>query len=255
MNLLTSLRSELLKTKRTPALYFTIAAGAFSPFMSVLDAVFGAGVPKSEGSFIFNTMMTDKFQMTSLVVFPLFIVLICTLLPQIEFRNNAWKQVFASPQTKANVFIAKFINVQLMIVLFLIVNQLTMLLAVVILHFKIPSLHVLNQSVNGYEVIGNIANAYVALLSICAFQFLLGMRFKNFIIPLAIGISGWIVGILLSIEMESSIAKYLPQSFHAYVSFSKYKPILNGVLWTSVAYAFGLLIIGFIDFSRNGKRG
>ena len=40
MSLFITLRSELFKIKRTAALYFTIAAAAFGPFMSMLDLVF-----------------------------------------------------------------------------------------------------------------------------------------------------------------------------------------------------------------------
>ncbi|HYH14152.1 MAG TPA: ABC transporter permease, partial [Flavisolibacter sp.] len=104
MNLLVSLRSEVLKNKRTAALYLTLIAAAFGPFMSLLDVLLGEGVAADDRAIIFNKLMTVKFQMTGLAIFPIFLILICTLLPQIEFKNNAWKQVLASPQTKSNIF-------------------------------------------------------------------------------------------------------------------------------------------------------
>src|SRR5690349_1843955 len=46
---------------------------------------------------------------------PMYIILICAMIPQIEYKNNAWKQVFSSPQSTANIFFSKFLTVHLMI--------------------------------------------------------------------------------------------------------------------------------------------
>src|SRR4051812_4007276 len=123
MGLLISLRSEIFKTKRSTLFYLTFLAAVFGPMMSLLDLIFD-GVQAEDRNVILNKMFTAKFQMTNFVMLPMFIILICTLLPQIEYKNNAWKQVLTSPQTKANVFAAKFINIQLLIVTFLVINQL-----------------------------------------------------------------------------------------------------------------------------------
>ncbi len=131
MKLLVSLRSEIFKTKRTAPLYFTVAAAAFSPLMSMLDLIFD-GVDEDHRKDIFNEMFTTKFMMTGAVILPWFIILTCTLLPQIEYKNNTWKQVLTSPQTKGNVFLAKFINVQVLIVVFLLTNLLLMFVGAVI---------------------------------------------------------------------------------------------------------------------------
>src|SRR5690606_25656655 len=100
-----------------------------------------------------------------------------------------WKQVLTSPQTKSNVFAAKFINIQLLIGVFLITNLLLMFICTIVLHFMEPSLNVLNQPLNGYNVFMTRVISYVALLAICCIQFWLGLKFKNFIIPIAIGIA------------------------------------------------------------------
>src|SRR5688572_847504 len=196
MSLLISLRSEILKTKRTASFYLTICAAAFGPLMSMLDIIFD-GLEPGDRDFIFNKFLTTKFQMTGFVMLPFFLILISTLLPQIEYKNNAWKQVLASPQTKSNVFLAKFINVQLLIITFILITQLMMFVNVIILHFREPSLNVLNQPVNGYQVLMTIVSGYLAILAISAIQFWLGLRFRNFIIPIAIGFACWLIGSML----------------------------------------------------------
>ena len=105
MNFLTSLRCEMLKTKRTASFYLTIVAAAFAPLMTLLDIMIGEGIPPSERNTFLNRLFIDKFQMVGLLAFPIFLILICTLLPQTEYKNNTWKQVLTSPQSKWNVFL------------------------------------------------------------------------------------------------------------------------------------------------------
>ena len=91
-------------------------------YLGMLDLFFDGVQPDKRG-IIFNEMFTTRFGMTGALSFPLFIILVCTLLPQIEYKNNTWKQVLTSPQTKWNIFLAKFINLQLFILLFIAANQ------------------------------------------------------------------------------------------------------------------------------------
>ena len=251
MSLLKSLRSEVLKTKRTSPLYFTMAAAAFAPFMSMLDILLD-GVGNEHKNDIFNEMIIKKFQITGIMILPIFLILICTLLPQIEYKNNTWKQVLTSPQTKSNVFAAKFINIQLFIGVFFITNLLFMFLGVVILHFMEPSLDVLNQPLNGYHVLLARSSTYVALLALCCIQFWLGLKFKNFIIPIAIGIACWFAGTILVMQ-GVGFAAYFPYSFHAYGRFPKYNPLDNSIGWTSVGFACLFLLLGFLDFRRRSR--
>lgn len=249
MSLLVSLRSEMLKTKRTASFYLTIAAAAFGPLMSMLDIIFD-GIEPGDRDFLFNKFLTTKFQMTGFVMLPFFLILICTLLPQIEYRNNAWKQVLASPQTKSNVFLAKFINAQLLIVTFILITQVLMFVNVVIIHFREPSMNVLNQPVNGYQVLMTMVSGYLSILAISAVQFWLGLRFRNFIIPIAIGFACWLIGSMLVLQTTSDFAGYFPYSFHVYGKHPEYRPEANVVGLTSFVYAVVFLVIGFLDFRK-----
>jgi lantibiotic transport system permease protein len=254
MSLAISLRSEILKTKRTASFYLTLIAAAVIPIIFILDMTVDGISPENKHN-IFSKMFEEGFKMTGFVVFPMFVILISTLLPQIEFKNNAWKQVFASPQTKVSVFAAKFINIHLLIIVFLVINQLLVFLAAVILHLMEPTWHVLSQPINGYNIFTDVLNSYVTVLALGTFQFWLGLRFKNFIVPIAIGISCWVVGCILVLEYHSSYAAYFPYSFHVYNLFPKYKPQLNAIEWTSGAYALLFIVLGFIDFNTRRKKG
>jgi hypothetical protein len=249
MNLIISLRSELLKT-RTASFYLTVIGAAVGPVMFLLNDLLDEGETDSLKKDSLNALFKILSDMNGTALFPLFVILICTLLPQIEYRNNTWKQVFTSPQTKFNVFLAKFINVHLLMLVFLIATHLFMFLAVVAINFIKPTLNLFKHPLDGSTVLVNAANAYILLLAVCAIQFWLGLRFRNFIVPIGIGFALWLAGTIMTVQYKSNLVFYFPYCFHAFPVSTKLKSQITQVAWTSLEYALLFLIIGFFDFRR-----
>lgn len=249
MKLLFALRSEMLKTKRTASFYFTLVLAAFIPAILLLNILTGgsdlAAISKDPSNGIFQ-LGTER---TVIAFFPIFVILVCTLQPQIEYRNNTWKQVFASPQTKGNVFLAKFLTINMFIVLFLIANLVFLSLVIVVTYFSNPALNLLQQPFDAVGLVVRTANTYSAMLALCTFQFWLGLRYRNFIIPIAVGLVLWITGTVLIFE-ESSLVDFFPYSFQVFPIVSKLQPKMAQVAWISVAYTAIFLLLGFIDFRR-----
>jgi len=249
MNLLISLRSELLKT-RTASFYLTLIGAAVGPVMYLLNILLDEGESDSLKKDPLNAIFKILSEMNGTALFPLFVILICTLLPQIEYRNNTWKQIFASPQTKVNVFLAKFMNVHLLMLVFLIATHVFMLLAVVVINFIKPALNLFEHPLNGSAVLVNAANAYILVLAICAIQFWLGLRSRNFIVPIGIGFALWLAGTIMTVQYKSNLVFYFPYSFNAFPVSTKLKSQLTQIAWTSLGYALLFLIVGFFDFRR-----
>ena len=249
MNLVISLRSEILKTKRTASLYFTLIGAAVVPFIFLLNLLMDDDLDGTKKDPL-NSLFKLQAEINGLAFFPWFIILACTLLPQIEFRNNTWKQVFSSPQSKGMTFLAKFLNIQLLMLLFLISTHVFMFLAIFIAYFVEPTLNIFGSSLNGYPVLVNAVNAYITMLALCALQFWMGLRFRNFIVPIAVGLSLWLAGTMLALEFHSSLANYFPYSFQIFHTSDKFKHALDQVAWTSVGYAALFLFLGFLDFRK-----
>src|SRR5687767_9895589 len=249
MNLLISLRSELLKTRKA-SFYLTLIGAAVGPVMFLLNVLLDENEIDPSQKDPLNAVFKILSDMNGTALFPLFVILICTLLPQIEYRNNTWKQVFASPQTKVNVFLAKFMNVHLLMLVFLIATHLFMLLAVAGINFIKPALNLFEHPLNGITVLVNAANAYILLLAVCAIQFWLGLRFRNFIVPIGIGFALWLTGTIMAVQYKSNLVYYFPYSFPAFPVSTKLKSQLTQVAWTSLGYALLFLIVAFFDFRR-----
>jgi hypothetical protein len=249
MNLLISFRSEILKTKRTPSFYLTIITAAIIPLMFLLDVCFdGVSEPNRKDSL--NAFFRQGFMMTGVLIFPMFVILVCTLLPQIEYKNNTWKQLFASPQTMPTLFFAKFLNVHLLILTYLVTYNIFMAIAIVAVHFIDPALHLLNQPLDGTALLTKNVNSYLAVLAVSAIQFWIGFHFKNFIVPIAIGIALWFAGSMMLLEFRSASAAYFPYSYLGFTTFPQYKSKIAEIELRSATYAVVFLIIAFVDFRR-----
>jgi hypothetical protein len=248
MSLITSLRSEILKTRRTAAFYFTVIGAAAVPAIYLLNVILDEISDAKKDPF--NKMFKLSFEMNSLIFFPWFVILICTLMPQIEYKNNTWKQVFASPQKKIAVFTAKFLSIHLLLLFYIVANNLFMFMVAVLTHFIMPELDLLNQPLDVHKLLVNSTNLYLTVLAICALQFWLGLRFRNFIVPIAIGLALWFAGTYMVFESNSVYVKYFPYSFQIFSSLPKIKSQLNHVEWTSLCYSVIFLALGFVDFYR-----
>jgi lantibiotic transport system permease protein len=88
------------------------------------------------------------------------------------------------------------------------------------------------------------------VLALSAIHFWLGIRSKNFILPIGVGLALWLTGTLLVLEFKASWATYFPYSFQSITLSSQTRPYLEQVMWTSAGYAVLVLLIGFLDFRR-----
>ncbi|MBB1285149.1 ABC transporter permease [Flavisolibacter sp. BT320] len=250
MSLLIALRSEIIKTKRTASFYFTLLGAAPVPAIFLLNVLTGGGDLKDTRNDPLNAIFELGLERSGLIFFPMFVILVCTLLPQIEYRNHTWKQVMASPLTRASVFGAKFLNIQALILLFLATSLLYLGVVIIIIHFAMPDLQLLQQPFNGLLVLQNAFDLYVCLLAVSAIQFWIGMRSKNFIVPVAIGFVMWLTGTFLTMEYKSDLSVYFPYSYQAFPIVSVFKSHLQEVQLISLGYTAFFLLLGFLDFKR-----
>jgi hypothetical protein len=244
MSLLISLRSELIKIKRTASLKLCFITAALIPAILFLESLELSsdgrkGLPWSQH-------FLGGSEQINLAILPLFIILISTLLLQTEYRDKTWKQVFSSPQKLINVFLAKFIILHLLILLFLLSYNLYLIITGVSIELLHPELFDRGFNLPGL-LIAN-AQTYFLIFGISAIQFWLSLRFKNFIAPIAIGFVLWFMAPMMIFELKWAIADKYPYSFSILSMHPKYKANISTYQWYSLANAVFFLAIAFVDF-------
>src|SRR5215207_9933187 len=127
-----SVRSEWLKTRRSLTTWVVVGAASFVPaIVLMIRLTRPAGLPALYRSPDFWTRLwISMWESMALMVLPLTIIVLVSLVTQIEYRNNTWKQLHASPQPLGRIFFAKLLVIFALVVeLFVCFNVAVYLLA------------------------------------------------------------------------------------------------------------------------------
>lgn len=189
MQLINSIKSEWLKTRKSASSWLSIIGGLFIPIIFIIGFLYNHKTIATYGE-EGNNWTSHFFQVwQAMVVFllPMGLVLATSLITQMEFRNNTWKQLHTTPQHFRTIFVAKFIVILLMTLQFFVFFNLGFLLSGIL-----PSLifdHSLpNASFPFDQFFTSNGKIFLTCLPILAFQFLISLRFKNFLVPIGVGL-------------------------------------------------------------------
>ena len=185
----------------------------------------------------------DTLESMAVFLLPIGIALAGSVIAQVEFRNNAWKQTHTQPQTFTTVFFAKLAVILVMLVQFFVLFNVGVYLSAVLpgLFFAapyppepLPLLFFLRES----------ASYFVACLPIVALQYLLSLQFRNFLVPLGAGIGLWILSIAVLPWEYGHLFPYAYTGLHYLHSVGRYTrdipllPLAAGyfVIFTAISY-------------------
>lgn len=258
MSFALSARSEILKTRRTASFWLSIMGAGFIPTLFFL-----AYTLKPEGAINsfrgapWRMHFMNGWQALNAFLFPMFVVLICSLIPQIEYRNNTWKQVFSSPQSVGNIFFSKFLTIHLMIFFFYLLFNAFMLLTGIGVNLLHDRFTFLDVPVDWAELMKLNFKTYVSVLGISAIQYWLSLRFKNFIAPIGIGLA-LLIASLIAMGMGWEHIFKMPFAHPALTLRSMVmpnRPVLENHELNSIGYFLVFLAIGFLDLRLRKEKG
>ncbi len=123
----------------------------------------------------------------NVALLPMGIILAISLITQLEYKNNAWKQLHATPQRFTTIFVSKFVIILLMQAQLFVFFNIGVYLSAIIPSLVLagvpyppepfPFMHFIRES--GYYFIDS--------LPIIAIQYLLALQFKNFLVSIGTG--------------------------------------------------------------------
>lgn len=253
MSLAISFRSEFLKTKRSPVWILTLVMAAFAPVFMLLVFQEEHDGQLSDQVKVINKGAWDFYYyqgigMISVVFMPMFIILMSTLLPQIEYRNHTWKQVLASPQSFGKLYFSKFVIFQIFILCFIIASLCFIGLSGVVSNMLNPKFNFYAHRLDWTKMLTMTVKAYGAILALSGIQFWMGIRFKSFLLPIGVGVLCSILGMINMLGFHVIDAAKFPYTFSAFIVFKENASKIPAVLWNSGAYMIGFLVLGFLDF-------
>ncbi|WP_024769246.1 ABC transporter permease [Aquimarina macrocephali] len=206
-----SLKNEIIKLKHTFALWLTAICALLIPLLFfIVYTIKWEGLIPEEGVNPWNQYANEQIMNSLPALVPLFIVLITSLIIQIEHKATAIKHLFALPIPKSSVYFGK-----LSIVIATVFATYAMYYGLILLNGNLlggirPQLNFSEFSPEYIFHTKILFRSFISVLGILAIQFWLSFRFKNFIIPLGIGMVLVIIGLIAARAPE---AIYFPYSY------------------------------------------
>jgi hypothetical protein len=141
-----------------------------------------------------------------------FLVLFVSATTYIEQQANAWKYLYTLPYQRGQLFFAKLFSIIVLLLVSIALMLIAVVLSAYLLNIFKPAYEFTYYTPELLEMSTGLMHSAVGCLGIIGWQYLLSLRFKNFLIPLGIGILGFITSLILSLT-SSKIVLYFPYSY------------------------------------------
>lgn len=247
-----NIKNEVIKLKSTFAFWLTIISALIFPLLFfTFYLVKHTKMVPAIGNNPWEKFMMNQVQNSIPFLLPMFIVLITSLIIQVEHKSNGIKHLFSLPIPKWSVYFGKLSIVIFSIITTYIYFFLAILLFGVLLGMFHSDLGFLDFQPDYSKYIRMLAMSFIASLGIVGAQFWMSFRFKNFIVPLGIGMTLVIIGLIASQASESI---YFPYSYNVLsISLGDKMPLTFGistVIVYSISCFFITAILGYLDVKR-----
>lgn len=245
INFILSTKAELLKVRRTNALWLTLTGAGFIPLINFIKLV---GRPDAFLSKMkdnpWEIFINDNWAVAASFLLPIYVILVISLVAQIEYGNNTWKQVYTTPRSYADIFFSKFLVIGALIFVCFILFTFFIVLSGYAVYAVNHDYPFSSKHVPWSHLIVLAKKMYISILSIAAIQYWLSVRIKNFITPVGIGMALLIGGFMIR---QWEYIAYYPYMHPLLVYFENPglkagtadKAILNSMLSCVSGLAFG----------------
>lgn len=248
MIFINSFLSEWLKRRRSSAVWLTLFGGLFVPLIMLTSRLIRhkSTILANASEGIWEKTHNDIWQYMAYFLLPMGITLAASLITQIEFRNNTWKQTLTTPQSLSTVFWAKYLVVLIMLLQFFILLNIGIILAVFVPALVYGDVPFPKESYPFLPFLKGNAKLFVCILPVLALQYLLSLHIRNFIIPIVIGF-GLTIAALIGINWE--YGHWIPYTYAPYQFMGdKMNGKFNFYYW-SIGYFSFFTLINYLLFS------
>ncbi|MEO8669818.1 MAG: ABC transporter permease [Tahibacter sp.] len=254
-----SFQSEWIKQKRSLASWMVIAGGFFTPaIVIVIRLLYHDELPRIYAADGFwQSLWNASWESAAIFFLPMGAILATSLITQIEFKNNTWKQVHALPLHLAVIYVAKLAIILLMLALFFVLFNLGIYLSAIVPYLLVPGVSFPSAPFPYANFLKEDGLFYVDCLPIVALQYMISLRYRNFLVPVGIGFMLW-VGTLGSLPWKWAFV--LPYSY-TILNYLKNEPHgkaaipLANIHGLAIGYFLLFAIVGFWMFATRKEKG
>ncbi len=194
-NYFSALRSEIIKLKNSGVLWL---ASVGTVITNLIIALIAFNLTKYNDVAIddplanWKTWIQFHYDSVLPMMLPMFLVILCALSVLSENRMKMWKVLYTLPISKSMIFLSKFKVISLVYAL----SHLLFVLLMLIIPF-LSNVSFLSQSVPIRTVLLLFVTTILSSLGILGLVYFTSYFSKSFVLPLAIGIVGFVIAQLM----------------------------------------------------------
>lgn len=243
-------KAEIVKIRKTPAVWVTVLGALFIPLVNLSKCIISPDtfIPRLQAD-PWGMLLEYNWQIAAGFLLIMYVILLNSLVVQIEYRNSTWKQVYASPRSYADIFFSKLLTIHLLITSCFLLFNVMIVVSGYAIDFIQPEYGFRQQSVPFPALITTTGRMYGAILAISAIQYWLSLRLRNFVVPLGIGLFLFTLGFMIRQWPRIDLYPYM-YPFLVYFKNPGHRTgigeqsIINSLVWFAI-----VTIAAFIDLS------
>ncbi len=187
-------QGEWLKTRRSLAMWIAIIGGLFAPsVITLVRLLHPEALPVAYAAEDFwIRLWRTAWESMAIFLLPFGIILTTSVMTQIEFKNNTWKQVHTLPLHLTTIFFAKLAVIVLIVLLLFLVFNVGIYVSALVPCLLIGGVPYPSAPIPVADFLIENGLYFVDCLPILALQYLLSLRYKNFLVPVGIGAVLWV---------------------------------------------------------------
>lgn len=194
ISFLHSFKSEWLKKRHSLASWIVVVGAFFTPVIIIIARLVRSAKQAtiySSPDFWFQ-LWRNSWESMAIFLIPLGIILATSLIVQIEYKNNAWKQLYTTPQSLVTIFFAKLAVILVMLAQFFVLFNIGIYLSAVVPYLLIRAVPYPATPIPVQYFLWENLHYFVDVLPIIALQYLISLRYKNFMVSIGAGFIFWI---------------------------------------------------------------
>lgn len=259
ISFINSFQSEWIKKKRSLASWLVLVGALFTPLIVLLARIKNANklsVLYTADDFWTKTWH-QSWESMSILILPIGIILGTGLITQLEYKNNAWKQLHTTPQWFVTIFFAKFLVLLVMLVEAFVLFNIGLYLSAAIPSWLFSNLPYPTASIPYSFFLTENIKFFIDCLPVLALQYLISLQFKNFLVPLGVGFIIWILSISITSWGYSFIFPYSHAPLHFLISSGHRtnQDIPVNIHGVAIAYFVVFMIAGYVLYAMKREKG
>lgn len=252
-------KSEWLKKRHTLAAWIVICGAFFTPLIIIIARLVHhttlATLYASKGFWL--QLWRSSWESMAVFLLPVGVVLATSLLTQIEFKNNTWKQVHTTPIPLSIIFCSKLLVIIVMLMQFFILFNFAIYVSALLPYLLVSGVPYPTAPIPYTLFIKENGLYFLDCMPILALQYLLGLQFKNFLVSIGAGFLIWIAAVA---AISWKYCYYIPYCYSIFNFLSGQKGGRSFVSpinfhYMAVGYTIVFTIVSYILYIKKKEKG